>query len=56
MIGNYAVILWPAYFLLMFGLCFLAVYLRIIPKYDIKFYLVYTLVMGGICVLVWYST
>lgn len=56
MIEKYAVILWAAYFLVMSGLCFLCAALRIVitDKSDLKFHLVYTLVMGCICVLFWY--
>ena len=43
-----------AYFLIMTGLCFLCRALRIIEKSDINFFLVYTWVMGLLCVGVWY--
>jgi len=48
------IILWPAYFLIMTGLCFLGTFLRILPKSDLNFFLVYTWVMGCFCVLFWY--
>jgi hypothetical protein len=48
------IVLWVGYFLIMTGLCYLCAALRIIQKSDLTFFLVYTWVMGGICVMVGY--